>query len=247
MTPCWHFSAPTRLLGQQILLQNRSRELTPAAGDVTQPCRDSRSLPSLCQVLPVFHLGALGLALFPERSLQTLQMLKHNRTACQLRAGVSTRGRGLLLLDPSPNPAAVLGLRAAHLPVPFLPSPTEAHLRSQLQDGAAWGHQQVKVLSGSFRLRLARQGELRPLGGTHRGQGAVGSPCMGGTEHPHRENSPKTPSAGSFPPKCPRRGSGASTRSSPQGAGRGGAHSQLVGAAVVELELGADECPARLP
>lgn len=195
MTPCWHFSAPTRLLGQQILLQNRSRELTPAAGDVTQPCRDSRSLPSLCQVLPVFHLGALGLDLFPERSLQTLQMLKNN-CVCW---GEHTRQ--LLLLDPSPNPAAVLGLRAAHLPVPFLPSPTEAHPRSQLQDGAAWGHQQVKVLSGSFRLRLARQGELRPLGGTHRGQGAVGSPCMGGTEHPHRENSPKTPSRRELPPK----------------------------------------------
>lgn len=159
----------------------------------------------------MFHLGALGLALFPERSLQTLQMLKNN-CVCW---GEHTRQ--LLLLDPSPNPAAVLGLRAAHFPIPFLPSPTEAHPRSQLQDGAAWGHQQVKVLSGSFCLRLARQGELRPLRGAHRGQGAVGSPCTGGTEHPHRENSPKTPSAGSFPPKCPRRGSGASTRSSPQG------------------------------
>lgn len=100
----------------------------------------------------MFHLGALGLALFPERSLQTLQMLKNN-CVCW---GEHTRQ--LLLLDPSPNPAAVLGLRAAHFPIPFLPSPTEAHPRSQLQDGAAWGHQQVKVLSGSFRLRLARQG-----------------------------------------------------------------------------------------
>lgn len=167
--------------------------------------------------------------------------------SCVLPAGASTRGRGLLLPDPSPNPAAVLGLRAAHLPVPFLPSPTEMHPCSQLQDGAAWGHQQVKVLSGSFRLRLTRRGELRPLRGAHRGQGAVGLPRTGGTEHPHRENSPKTPSRRELPPKCPRRGSEASTRSSPQGLAGGGAHSQLVGAAVVELELGADERAARLP
>lgn len=69
-----------------------------------------------------------------------------------------------------------------------------------------------------------------------------------GAQSTHTERTAqRPPPAGSFPPKCPRRGSGASTRSSPQGAGRGGAHSQLVGAAVVELELGADECPARLP
>uniref|UniRef100_A0A8B9T917 Uncharacterized protein n=1 Tax=Anas platyrhynchos TaxID=8839 RepID=A0A8B9T917_ANAPL len=67
-------------------------------------------------------------------------------------------------------------------------------------------------------LRLARQGELRPLRGAHRGQGAVGSPCTGGTEHSHQREQLKDPLLqGASPENVPGEALGLQPGAAPRG------------------------------
>lgn len=70
MTLCWHFLTPTGQLQQQITLLEQSwlPEMPPKMppSPAGQACL---FLSNFWQVLPTLHLGALGLAVFPERNL----------------------------------------------------------------------------------------------------------------------------------------------------------------------------------
>lgn len=86
--------------------------------------------------------------------------------ASTLLSWLVQRGRAL----PPPEPAAPSLDPGAPSPDPGAPSPDpllcppqlpgKMHPSSQLQDHAAWGHQQVKLFSGSLRLHLTRQEKL---------------------------------------------------------------------------------------